>query len=150
MASETGEVAITLLTITHPTLPAPIYISGDAVNTVSRGNTYLAFPFQITLPDENPDQPASAMLTIDAVDQAIIDAIRLISTYANILIEIVLASTPNTVEFSSGALNLRDVQYDALTVQGRLTFDDFLNEPFPGDSVTPVTIPGVFSVAGSP
>ena len=63
---------------------------------------------------------------------------------AGILIEVVTSATPDNVEFASGELTLRNVNYDAMTVSGTLTFEAILAEPFPGDLVTPATIPGVF------
>ncbi len=55
--------------------------------------------------------PARAALTIDNVDRAIITSLRNIGTTpATLLIEIVTSNTPDTVEFSSGNLTLRDVQ----------------------------------------
>ncbi len=151
-AQETGTVFIVLLTISHPTLidpetsaPAPLRFCSDAVQTVSRGNAYLPFPFMLALASEDPQKPPEAILQIDNIDRSITAAIRNMGVVpCQILIELVTSDTPDAVEYSSGSMTLRDVHYDALTVSGQLAFEQILNEPFPSTLVTPATIPGVF------
>jgi len=144
-SQETGTCFLILLTISHPTLSAPLFFTSDGVQTISRGNVYLPFPFQLTIPDDQDQQLPQAGITIDNVDRSIVTAIRNMGTApAGILIEVVTSAAPDNVEFASGELTLRDVNYDAMTVSGTLTFEAILAEPFPGDLVTPATIPGVF------
>lgn len=144
-AQETGTAFILLLTISHRTLSAPIRVTSDGVPTRSRGSTFLPFPFLIAIPDDEQEKLPHAQITIDNVDRSIVSAIRSIGTTpAQILIEVVTSVTPDVVEFSSGQLTLRDVHYDALIVTGTLGFEAILAEPFPGDLITPATIPGVF------
>jgi hypothetical protein len=119
--------------------------TSDAVQTISRGNAFLPFPFMLTIPDDQDQKLPHAQITIDNVDRSIVAAIRNMGTTpAGVLIELVTSNTPDTVEFSSGQLTLRDVHYDELSVTGALSFEAILSEPFPGDLVTPATIPGVF------
>ncbi len=72
--------------------------------------------FNLKLSDASRRSPiryssGRAALTIDNVDRAIITSLRNIGTTpATLLIEIVTSNTPDTVEFSSGNLTLRDVQ----------------------------------------
>jgi hypothetical protein len=142
---ETGTAFIVLLTISHPSLNGPIRVTSDAVQTISRSNTFLPFPFLITIPDDEQEKLPQASISIDNVDRSIVSAVRSMGTSpAGILIELVTSIAPDTVEFSSGELTLRDVHYDALTVTGTLSFEAILAEPFPGDLVTPATMPGVF------
>jgi len=146
MAQETGEVFLVLLEIDHPSLTTPIRVTSDAAFTVSGGNTFLPFPFQFTFPDDQTDQIPIAKLTIDNIDLSIITAIRSMgNTPATVVMYMVLASTPNVVE-NTIAMTMRNVNYDALTVTCDLRFEEILDEPYPGDQVTPATIPGVFSI----
>ncbi|MGH7813273.1 MAG: DUF1833 family protein [Candidatus Binataceae bacterium] len=146
-SQETGTAYIVLLTLSHPTLPVPIRVTSDAVNTISRSNTFVPYPFLITLPTDDDLQPTRARLTIDNVDRAIITSLRNIGTTPlSLLIEIVTSNTPDTVEFSSGTLTLRNVDGDAVSLTGVLGFEEILAEGFPGDSVTPLTVPGVFVI----
>jgi hypothetical protein len=123
----------------------PSRYAACAVATVSQGATFIPYPFLLTLPTDDDLQPARARLTIDNVDRAIITSLRNIGTTpATLLIEIVTSNTPDTVEFSSGNLTLRNVEGDAVSVIGELGCEEILAEGFPGDSVSPLTVPGVF------
>lgn len=143
-AQETGEAFLVLLTISHADLAAPIRVSSDAVNTTSRGETYVAFPFDLALPDDNRSSAPRARLTIDNVDRQIVEAMRLIQSPPTVLMEVVLASDPDTVEAEFPAFKLRSVEVDILTVRGDLTIELFEDEPYPAGSFVPSAFPGLF------
>jgi hypothetical protein len=142
-AQESGEVLVMLLTFSHPALPTPIRVSSDSQNTVSGGVTYLPFPFQIGMPDDSADQMPQAQITIDAIDRSFITALRLIPDAPTITMVFVLASQPDTIE-ASWTFMMRDVAYDAFSITGVLSYEQVLDEPYPGDQVTPSTMPAVF------
>lgn len=142
-AQETGEVFIVLLTIDHPQLSTPIRVCSDAVQCMSRGNVFVAFPFDIVLPNDS-DAPPQASLQIDNVSQEIAASIRSIGTPPSVTIEVVRASAPDTVEASLPAFQLTNVRYDTLLVQGDLVTEDLTSEPFPADMFTPSNFPGLF------
>lgn len=141
-AQETGEVWLVLLTISNPGITT-IRVVNNTENIVSRGNTFQAFPFEIELPGQDPDTPASARLRIDNVDKQIVEAIRSISTPPNITIEVILASQPDTVEIAFSDLTLRSVEYDVDSVRGELTFESIFSEPVTL-TITPNRFPGLF------
>ncbi|MFQ5776363.1 MAG: DUF1833 family protein [Kiloniellaceae bacterium] len=143
-AQETGEAFIILLTIDHPNLAAPIRVAGDGLDVISRGDTFVAMPFDLSLPEQTEDRPPRARLAIDNVSRDIVKAVRSISSPATVLIEIVLASDPNTVEASLPDFILRDVRYDALVVEGDLDLEDFAAEPYPAAIFSPANFPGLF------
>ena len=148
-AQQTGEAVLVLLTIDHEDLsysggPGPIYLTSDSVNTVSRGNTHLPFPFQIALPDEREDRPPVSQLIIDNVSREIIPTIRSLTSAPTITLELVLASDPETVEAGPFVFTLKDATYDLLTIAGRLGYEDILNERWPIDDFTPASHPGLF------
>ncbi len=144
LAQETAEVFIRLITIDHPDLAAPIRVSSDAVDTVSNGNTYTAFPFELQLPDDSGDRPQTARLTIDNVSREIVQAIRSIQSPPSVTIEIVRAADPDTIEVSYTGFALRNVRYDAMVVSGDLTVDDFTTEPYPAGRFVPSLFPALF------
>ncbi len=141
---ETSECFILLVTIDHADLAAPIRASSDGVDTVSRGNTFVSFPFELTLPSSSDEEPPQAKLVIDNVDRQIVQAIRSISSPPSVLMEIVLASDVDTVEIDCPDFELINVDYDSLTVQGVLTQERFLSEPYPHLKMTPANFPGLF------
>ena len=144
-AQETGTAFFMLISVAHPSLGTPFTLTSDWVPTVSNGVTYNPFPFELTMPDDTADKIQTGGLAIDNIDLSIVTAVRGFGTTpATVTISVVTSATPNTVELSVGPLTLRDVSYDALTVAGTLRFEEILNEGFPGDLVSPATIPGVF------
>ena len=143
-AQETTEAFIVLLTIDHNDLATPIRLTSDGVNTTSMGNTYLSYPFEISLPEDDGLSPPVARLTIDNVSREIGQVIKAISTPPDVTIEIVLSSDFDTVEASFPFFQLTDVDYDALTVTGALTIQNLSMEPYPAESFTPSSHPGLF------
>jgi Domain of unknown function (DUF1833) len=146
-AQETSQVVVVLLTISHASLPGPICVCSDSRPVTSNGQVFLSVPFALTLPDDREDQIPHATLVIDNCDRTVVAAIRSIGNVpATLKIQIVLASTPDTIEVEYPPLTMRQVVYDALSVSAQLAFEDVLNEGFPGDLVTPATVPGAFVV----
>lgn len=145
-AQETGEAILCLITVDHDDLAAPIRVTSDAVDTESNGHTFIAYPFQVVLPDEPEDDRAPlAKLTISNVDREILAALRAISSPASVTMEIVRGSDPDTVEVSFPDFKMRAVPYTALTVSAELMLDDYTTEPWPADTYVPSTHPALFS-----
>lgn len=143
-AQETGEAFLPLLTISHATLPVPYRFVANTVNIVSRGNVYTATPINVVLPDESDDNAPRARLSVDNVGRTVTAALRSIDTPLAVLIEIVLASAPDVVEASWPDFELRQITYDALVVEGDLTLDGLVGEPYPSGIFSPGAFPGLF------
>jgi hypothetical protein len=153
-AQESGEVPIFLLTITHPSLSAPILLSSDATarittdpllyGTISRGNTFLYVGMQISLPDDEDQSPPAAKMIISNVDRSIIPLIRSILLPPSVTIECVLASALDTVELSVPAMDMVDVTYDAAQLTFDLAIDAMALEPYPAGNFDPASFPGLF------
>jgi len=144
-AQRTDEVPLFLLTINHPDMEGnPIRVVNNMQAVESRGNIFIPWPFEINLPSEKLEELTKVTLRIDNIDRQIVQAIRTISSPPEIILELTLASTPDTVEAGPFSLTLRHVRYDSLVVEGELAYEDILNEPFPGDSYTPAYFPALF------
>ena len=141
---QTDEVFLVLLEIDHADLSEPIRVTSDGVQTVSNGDTFVAYPFELSLPNNPETGISQAQLTIDNVSQDIITSIRNITTPPSVVIQVVLASDPDTTEAEFSGFELKNVSYDALTITGTLTIESFMNEPYPGGSFLPSTFPGLF------
>lgn len=141
-AQESGEVWLVLLTITNPGITT-IRVVNNTEDVVSRGNTYLAFPFEIDLPGQDADSPSTARLRIDNVDKRIVEAVRSITTPPVVTLEVVLASQLDTVEISFTNMTMRSVEYDADSVRGQLVFESIFTEPLTY-TITPNRFPGLF------
>jgi hypothetical protein len=154
-AQESSEIAIFLLTITHPSLVSPILLSSDPTTrlttdplvygTTSRSNNYLYVGMQVQLPSERDKSPPATQMTISNVDRSIIPLIRSISSPASVKIEGVLASAPDTVEFTMPVLEIATADFNAETITFDLLMDSFATEPFPSGSFSPAYFPGLFA-----
>ncbi len=141
---ETGEAFIILLTISHADLPQPIRVCNDGKDIISNGNTFSAFPFEIALPSDEGDQAPKALLRIDNVDRSIVAAVRSVSTSPDVQIDIIRASAPDDIEVSFPDFTFDNIAYDAFTVSGELTLENFLQEPYPAGVFDPSRFPGGF------
>lgn len=146
-AGQTGEVFLILLTIAHPTLPQPLRVTSDGRDTVSRGERFQRFPFEITMPESTDAAPPTVALRICNVDRRITEAVRVAvgeGTPIAVRMEVVLASSPDVVECGPFDFKLREVTYDAIVVEGSLRMEDLLNDRFPVLEFTPASHPGLF------
>lgn len=148
-AGQTAEVISLLLTLTHPSFVAPIRVTDNGEDLVAGEHTYQQFPFQIDLPSDSENTP-SVRLSIDGIDRRIIQAIRETDGEPiSVELSVVLAATPEVIESGPYLFKLRNVTFDASTVQGELRYEDIMNEPFPADSFSPSRFPGCFGLAST-
>ncbi len=124
-ASTTGSAFLVLLTITAGDLD-PLRVVNNLEPVVSRGNTFIAYPFSIIRASNLADAQPTVSLTIDNVSQEIISYIRGFEDAPVVKIEIVLSTSPNRVDLAINFLRLASVSYDALKVSGVLMPIDFL------------------------
>lgn len=144
MAPETGAAFLILLTIDHADLTDPIRVTNDAVTTVSRGQTYLSYPFAIALPGEQEDEVQTTRLRIDNISGEILATLRRLSGKPTLTMDVVVASTPSVVEAGPFQYRLNSIDADALTLEGELQAEPILVEPIPAAKITPIRFPGLF------
>jgi hypothetical protein len=123
---ETKQIFLVLLKISHTDLPSTLYFVNNNENVVSNGDIYEATAFRFTLPYKEGNTIAPAQLIIDNVDRRVVEAVRSITTPADIEASIVLASDPDTYEYGPLELSLTNVSYNASTVSGDLLYVNFL------------------------
>lgn len=147
-ASQSGEVVVTLLRLQHSSLAAPIAVTSDNTDTISNGVRHVPFPFEVDVGSDSEDTPPQPTLRISNVDRQIVQAVLNAVDPITVTIEIALAATPDVIELGPFTFVLRDVTFNQDFVEGVLRQDDLLNEPYPGDSITPSLFPGAFSPQG--
>ena len=146
-AQQTGEAFIILITIDDDDLDEPIRVCSNSEAVVlarNGGETYVAYPFGFALPDDTDEKISSGTIVIDNVSANIGKGIRALTTPPTVTVEVVLASDVDTIEASFDNFELIDVQYDALTIQGNISIQNFMNEPYPGGIMGPANFPGIF------
>ena len=143
-AQETTQEFIVLITLSHPDLSTAIRVNSSGLDIVSNGETFVAFPFEVVLPDDVDDRPPRAKLRIDYISREIVLAVRTISSAPFVNIQIVMASSPDTIEAEFLDFRLSNITYDQLTVEGDLTLEEFIGEPYPARVFSPADFPGLF------
>ncbi len=142
-SADTNEVWAALLTIDHANLVTPIRITANGANIDSNGETFISCPFRLELPSEEEGTISKATLTIENISRLLVPIIRTIDRPPSIQVDIVLASSPNTLEVSYTDFILTDVSYNSLTVTGTFSQENFLAEPYPGSLFAPSLYPSL-------
>lgn len=142
-AQETGEVVLYLLTVTSADLAGPLHFVDNTVSISSRGNVYSPAPFSMGLPADLETEIKDVTLTIDAVNREIINAIRTTQETISILVEVIVASDPDTV-LASADFDVQASSYRATDANLSLGFEPILIEPFPAARFTPSNAPGLY------
>jgi len=138
------EVVLVLLELGHSTWSDSIRLTSDSTHTISNGETYIALPFELTLPDEPETGITQGKISIDAIDQSLIAAIRELHTAPSFTIKIVLASDPNTIEIEYTGYELVNISYNVSIISASISIEGFMGEPWPGDAFIPSMFPGLF------
>lgn len=143
-AQETDDAFLILLTINHAGLETPIRVTNNTVDVFSRGETFIAFPFEICLPDDEDEKTPRARLVMDNVERTVVQTIRGLASPPSVLIEIIRAADPESVEARFEDFKFTDISYDSKKIEGNLGIEDFTTEPFPAGSFCPSLFPGIF------
>lgn len=159
-AAASGEVAVVLIQVEHPSLAAPIRLSSDPTVLLSEeplrygtrstwnGADPATEPFVFTvasfvLPGDQEDAPASLQLVLDLFDAALVTQLRSVTTQATLHLALVLASSPDLVEIEYRGLRVVSADYgEQLTITAtRRPIED---EAVPKDRFTKDRFPGLF------
>jgi hypothetical protein len=156
---ESNDTLITLVTFKQNIdigISSNIYLTDTAVQrisetaddvvygVVSNSINYTYLPLEITLPNDDATSSPKCQLVIHDVTRYLIPSIRSLTGPPEITLQLVLSSSPNTIEISYSGFKLTNVVYNANTISGDLTIPSLEIEPFPAHSFTPAYFPGLF------
>lgn len=144
-APETREVFLELLTVTHDALPAPIRLVRNPTDITSRGNVYTRFPFLIRFHADQDSEIPNAELQTDNASQELLVALRTITGRAIVVAEMVLASSPDIVEYGPMTYKLIGFSGDAAQLTLTLSYEPLTSEPYPSGIFNPADWPGLFN-----
>lgn len=154
-ANFADEVDLVFLTISHSTLGTPIRVVWDTVDYIYGGNTFIGFPFDISILSDD-EQPPTAQLQIQNVDPRIGDTIQGLLTPPRLKIELAQSSDFNltvvphteigsaTIIYSADKLYLINVSVDILTITGQIVGWDYQQRVWPAERATQANFPGLF------
>lgn len=111
----------------------------------SRSNDYIFVPINVTLPSEEETGFSKCSITINDVTQMVMPMIQgQILRPPELLLELVLKSSPSTLEASFPGFYVNSITYSADTVQLEVNMINYQTEPFPCFNFTPKYFPGLF------
>lgn len=136
-----------LVTLVHPELPGGVLrLVRNNEPITSRGDLYQPTRMKIKTAARTAQRPPSASLLLDDVDKTALDAIRAVHEPPPIVtVEVVLANKPDVVQHALRKTEMRHVPYDAISIEGELSFPQVVQIAFPGRTYNESTAPAVFS-----
>ena len=140
---ESSDPFLTLLTLTHTSFGS-LYLVNNTADIISNGNTFLAYPMKVTLPNDDGDTLRQVSITLDNVGLELIDELRTVTDPIDVKIEMILSTLPDDIQIEVNDLKMRNISYDKSTIKATLIVDDFLNTEIAGEKYTPTTFPGLF------
>lgn len=145
LAPQTGEVFLAYLKVTHPDID-PIRIVNNNEPITRADGEYAPWPFNVEWPESADDANVAMTVTLDNIDRGVTDLIRgLTGAPPACEIGVVLASSPDVVEFGPYSMSVLGADYDELTISLTLGRDeDPLNLQVPRQRYLPSNSPGLF------
>lgn len=143
-SQESPDPFLTLLTLSHPAFSSDVRLVNNTVDIVSRGDTYMAFPFKIRLPVDDGETARDIALDLDNASLELIEEVRAVTTAIGVKFEMVLASMPDVVQISQPGLKLQNLSYTGTRITARVILDNFLDVAMPSERYEPTNFPGIF------
>lgn len=143
-ASETSEVWLAMVELDHRDWPTPIRLVRNTETIISNGDTYLPFPFDVSLPDEEAEQTAVVNWVALNASNELIEELRAVTGPIDGRVFWVLASDPDVVELGPLDLQIRVFEYDSEKIKGTMVIEPILDAVFGSLSMDGVNTPGLF------
>ena len=121
-------------------------ISGNVADdaAVSKYQDFSPFPFELELPSDDSQQLPFVKLKIDNIDGTLSQAIRDLSVAPTAKLMIVLADTPDVIEYETPEMTWVTTETDAMFIQGTLSGPQVLNQSYPMEDFSPSSHPALF------
>lgn len=145
LAQEAAEVFVPCLKIEHTDLPAPLQLAYNNEPLTRSTGEYKPYDFRINLPRQSDEETPSLQVQVDNTDLEVNDAIRQLTGQPTVTFDVVLASSPDTVEAGPFVMNLQEATANAQTITGTLGYEmDIFSQTVPGQQFLPTNSPGLF------
>lgn len=143
-AQESGAILVPIVELRHPLWAEPVRLVRDRKPLVHGGETFLAFPFDVVLPDDDDEGKAVLKWTADNVSRELISHLRVVRDKVRATIAWVLTSQPEVIEAGPFEVEITGITYDAARISGDMTIEPVLEEPFSRLKMTPRNAPALF------
>ena len=138
-----AEPGIFLCTITGPEVPGAIRLARNTEDFASRGQTFSAAYFEISLPSDSSEMPRATM-ELPNVDREIGLLLMEMRQGLTVTIELVRPSAPDNVIDAWRMMKLRVANIGKLSVSGELSAAAYDTEPYGWQRVNPSDFPGLW------
>ncbi|MCW5711260.1 MAG: hypothetical protein KIT21_29135 [Shinella sp.] len=159
-APASSDFEVVLFYITHPSLSTPYRFSTDNADELSvdpyiRGTRstwmgsnpategFVGILASAVLPDDKDDAPATGQIAIALSDQALVTAVRSVTTVPTMHIAVVMASSPNSVEFEVRDLDIVSAEINGDEILLTFSRENIELEPCPAGRFTKDSFPGL-------
>ena len=144
-AQHTDQAFLCKLLFSHPNWASVYRFINDRVDREDgAGDTWQAFDFDVTLPDDREDEITLASLKIGNIDRQIVQLIRATATPISVSLWVVRSGDIDDVSLGPLEFSFNHAEWDALYVSGDLEYEPILNIRWPQHDFTPITHPGLF------
>jgi hypothetical protein len=149
-AQQTGDVYVTLLEITYTGASSTLYLVNNYQDIESNGNTYTAFPFVFTPPEEGDTPRSIARISFDNVDRSMAEFVGEVPVNTDIKVKEILLNAEHSDPLTTAGHEItrdyvwKNISIDRKVVSGDLEYLAYLNYAFPKMRKTPSKFPGVF------
>ena len=141
---EAGVACFFLVTFEHDSFASPIRIVNNNADIISRGDTFTAFAFDLTLSVDDGKTLPSLVITMDNISRDLIREIWELPSPPSMLLEIILSSDPDFVEIAFPDMLATGITYDTSTIRTTVTVANILNKKYPAERITAANYLGLF------
>ncbi len=133
------------LSVTAPSLPAPLRIVNDTQDWVSQGVEYLGVPFSFKLPEDTRGQSPRAQLVLDNVGRGISEDLEALAPNDLLMARLMLSdrADPNVYE-RDYYLPVTSVSISGATASAQCGVDFLMRQQAVRLRANPFTLPGIF------
>lgn len=107
----------------------------------SNGTVYQPAAFRISLGKDSSEGMPTVRLNYDGGDRQVVNELRVFNEAPKIYVSVVVAERPDTVEIAEVEFEIENWTVSDNAIQAQLITEPVLNEPIPGDRITPQLFP---------
>ncbi|MBE9635783.1 DUF1833 family protein [Salipiger mangrovisoli] len=143
-ADSNGAVLVPLVKLEHVDWEMPVCLARNAEPVSHGGETYVPFPMELSLPDDEDEGLPILRWTAQNVVREIMWYFRRVSGVVRGTVVYVQPAVPGVVEIGPFEVEISGIEYDEQTLSGVMTIEPILEEAFGYLTMTPGTTPALF------
>lgn len=143
-ARSTSEIFLTLLAISLGEGLPTLRLVNDLENVTSNGDQYTAFGFTMKMPHQTGERMSKVKISIDNTTGQFTEAFRTVTHSLDVVMSIILRSSPDTIEAGPFAFKLRNLDRDQSFITGECVHEPIHEDGWPQMVMGLPDWPGLF------